>query len=507
MKKTTLLCVLDGLGLNPSTYGNAVAAANTPTLDELFKSAPHSTLTTHGELVGLPAGQMGNSEVGHLNMGAGRVVEQWLVLIARRLNREYLSTNANYQKFSEGLLTCRDIHLVGLFSDGGVHSNKDHLIQLIEILKDEFKGKIYLHLITDGRDVSPTRSLDQVRELEDLLRNQDQVQIASVCGRYHSMDRDMRWDRTEKAYRCYVCGEGQEAKKASDYIQTSYSQNIFDEFIEPAIINNAPSIAADSAVLFWNFRADRMRQLVSAICLEDFTGFARENSLPQKNHLLCFTDYEKDFGLNYLFEQTHITKSLGEVVADAGGKQIRIAETEKYPHVTYFFNGLSDEVNKEEYRSLQPSPRDVKTYDLKPEMSAHEVMEAVLNAIESANYDLIVVNFANCDMVGHTGVMEAAIKAVEYVDGCLGEILISLKAKDGQAVIIADHGNAEQMIKADGSPHTAHTTFPVPIILFNTNRNIKQLADACLADVAPTVLELMGLKQPTVMTGRSLLSN
>ncbi len=506
MKKTTLLCVLDGLGLNPDTYGNAVKAAKTPTLDELFKTSPNSTLTTHGELVGLPAGQMGNSEVGHLNIGAGRVIEQWLVLIARRLNQNYLNSNNHYQRFANGLLTARDIHLVGLFSDGGVHSNKDHLIQLIEILKEEFKGKIYLHLITDGRDVSPTRSLDQIRDLEDKLRNQNQVQIATVCGRYHSMDRDQRWDRTEKAYRCYVCGEGQEAKRASDFIQTSYSQDIFDEFIEPAIINNAPSIAADSAVLFWNFRADRMRQLVSALCLEDFAGFARENSLPQKERVLCFTEYEKDFGLNFLFEQQNVTHSLGEVVADAGLKQIRIAETEKYPHVTYFFNGLTDEINKEEYRSLQPSPRDVKTYDLKPEMSALEVKESVLNAISSETYDLIVVNFANCDMVGHTGVLEAAIKAVEYVDSCLGEILVELKAKNGQAVIIADHGNAEQMIKADGSPHTAHTTFPVPVILFNTNRNIKQLADACLGDVAPTVLELMGLKQPEVMTGRSLLA-
>lgn len=507
MKKPTLLCVLDGLGLNPDTFGNAVAAAKKPTLDELFAHSPNSTLTTHGELVGLPAGQMGNSEVGHLNIGAGRVVEQWLVLIARRLNATYLHTNAGYQQFQSGLLTARDIHLVGLFSDGGVHSHLEHLKLLLTLLKDEFKGKIYLHLITDGRDVSPTRSLDQVRELEDLLKNQDQIQIATVCGRYHAMDRDQRWERTEKAYRCYVCGEGLEAKKASDYIQTSYSQDIFDEFIEPAIINSCPGIGADSAVLFWNFRADRMRQLVSALCLENFAGFERENSLPQATRVLCFTDYEKEFNLPYIFEQQHITKSLGEVVADAGGRQIRIAETEKYPHVTYFFNGLSDDVNKEEYRSLQPSPRDVATYDLKPEMSALEVKTAVLDAINSELYDLIVVNFANCDMVGHTGILEAATHAVEYVDACLGEILGALKAKNGQAVIIADHGNAEQMIKADGSPHTAHTTFPVPVILYNTDRNIKQLPDACLADVAPTVLALMGLAQPEVMTGRSLLSN
>lgn len=492
-KNPALLCILDGLGLNPDTKGNAFALAKTPVLDNLLALCPHTTLTTHGEAVGLPEGQMGNSEVGHLNIGSGRVVEQWLLMISNALKSDFLDKSSSYQNFIKS-----DVHLIGLVSDGGVHSHINHLKLLLDKLEG-IANNIYLHIITDGRDVSPKRSLEQVQELEK--RN---ITIASVSGRYFAMDRDKRWDRTEKAYQAIVMANAPQHNSASDYIAACYEKGITDEFIEPAVIHKSP-VKENDSILFWNFRADRMRQIVSAICLKNFIAFKRAHYLPDRNHVLCFTAYEDDFNLPYLFSQIEITNSLGEIVSKAGLRQIRIAETEKYPHVTYFFNGLSDQTFKNEERKLIPSPRDVPTYDKKPEMSAIEVKDTCLDAIKSSDYDLIVLNFANCDMVGHTGVLEAAIKAVETVDTCLGEILEVLKEKNGQALIIADHGNAEQMIKSDGSPHTAHTIFPVPAILFNSEYTLQNNPDAALCDVAPTILKMMGLQIPEGMSGKVLI--
>lgn len=494
-----MLCILDGVGLNPRTEGNAVALAKKPTLDSLFKNYPNNTLTTFGERVGLPSGQMGNSEVGHLNIGAGRVIEQWLVRINRELEEKTFTQSAEWKK----LIDCKGkIHLIGLFSDGGVHSSSDHLYKLIEIFSALPKTNVVLHLITDGRDTPPQSALPLIKKLS-LPKN---VQIGTVCGRYFAMDRDTRWERVKKAYDAIVEGIGTRTESPSIDLQKSYDSGVTDEFLEPLIVGAYDGVQNEDYALFWNYREDRMRQIVRSLCIKDFNGFPR-SFIPFKERALCFTEYDGTFELPVLFHPIEITKTLGEVVSLAGKTQLRLAETEKYPHVTYFLNGGYETEYDGENRILIPSPRDVATYDLKPEMSAFGVTEALIKAIKEKKYDLIVVNFANGDMVGHSGKLDAAIKAVETVDACLGKALQALDEVDGGAIILADHGNCEQMIHyEDGSPHTAHTTHPVPVILYGKELAYKKLRqNGALCDIAPTVLECMKIEKPVQMTGNSLI--
>ena len=504
----TLLCVLDGLGLNPNPDGNAVALADTPCIDRLLRECPSSTLATSGERVGLPEGQFGNSEVGHLNLGAGRVVEQWLPRINRALAGDFLEQSPPYQAFIGNTRRSPALHLVGLFSDGGVHSHSDHLSLLLRRLTADFGGTIHLHLITDGRDTPPRRAGEQIKELAAALSALPRCRIATLSGRFYAMDRDKRWERTQKAYEAIVFGRGHAAARdPAHWIERSYESGVTDEFIEPAAFGYE-GVAPGDGVLFWNFRADRMRQIVPALCVEEFDGFQRDGAPPfTAARALAFTEYDPTFGLPYLFAEPEITNHLGDVVSRRGLRQLRVAETEKYAHVTYFFNGGVEAPYPGESRHLVPSPRDVRTYDRKPEMSAPEVTDKVVDALRSGDFDLIVLNFANCDMVGHSGVLEAAVKAVETVDGCLQRILDTLATVRGRAIILADHGNAEQMIHyEDRTPHTAHTLFPVPIILFGAGAaDFTLKSGGALCDVAPTVLELMGIPRPPEMSGSSLL--
>jgi 2,3-bisphosphoglycerate-independent phosphoglycerate mutase len=508
--KTTLLCILDGLGLNPNPEGNAVHLAKKPTLDALMTNSPHSSLVTFGERVGLPAGQMGNSEVGHLNIGAGREVEQWLLKISRGLAGPFLSDSKEYNTFIKAVDPTRSIHVVGLYSSGGVHSDCEHLKLLITRLSKDTSAKVILHLISDGRDVSPTSFHGDLTDLVSFIGQYPTCAIGSICGRFFAMDRDKRWERVAKAYDAIALGRGTIVGESPSYttllkfVKDSYATGLTDEFLEPAIATPHP-IEASDALLFWNFRADRMREIVGALACAEFPGFARSAPIPAPERVLCFTDYDSTFHLPYLFQQEEIKNHLGEVVAAAGLNQLRVAETEKYPHVTYFLNGGVEVPYTGEDRQMVPSPRDVKTYDLKPEMSAFGVTEIVVEGIRSGKYSLIVVNLANCDMVGHTGVVEAAIKAVETADTCLGQMLAALREVKGDALVIADHGNAEMMINyEDGTPHTAHTTFPVPVILVD-HTGVSALRDGgALCDVAPTVLKMMGLPQPKEMTGKAL---
>lgn len=503
---TTLVCVLDGCGLNPNEQANAVALANTPNLDSLLKSSPHTTLITHGERVGLPAGQMGNSEVGHLNIGAGRVVEQSLLKIARAFKQDRLSSSSPWINFIAASQSSPTLHVAGLYSDGGVHSHSEHLHLLLPRLRKEYKGQIALHLFTDGRDTSETAFGSQLPELLKLIEEIPNCLIATISGRYFAMDRDNRWDRVSRAYDAMVLSKGSKVSDPISAIQASYEQGIKDEFVEPMIVNPI-AIEPQDSVLCFNFRTDRMREIVSLICTETpINGVVRHKKIPAKEKVLCFTCYDAALALPVLFESDKIKNHLGEVVSNHGFTQLRVAETEKYPHVTYFLNGMEEAAFKGEERVLIPSPRDVKTYDLKPEMSANQITDEVLKAIESDKFRLIVVNFANCDMVGHSGNLSAAIKAVECVDFCVGRILESLKAHQGNAMFFADHGNAEQMINyEDGSPHTAHTTFPVPAILFGLPESYSLKDGGSLCDLAPTVLEIMGIEKPSEMTGTSLL--
>ena len=490
--------------MNPNPEGNAIRSAQTPVFDYLIKNFPNSTLITHGEAVGLPEGQMGNSEVGHLNIGAGRVVEQWLLRINRALSGNFLDSCKTYIEFRNQALKSTAMHLVGLFSDGGVHSHLEHLYLMLKRLKHDFSGEIYLHLITDGRDTSPNAAINYLEKLEEFIKEESRIKIATVLGRFYAMDRDKRWERTETAASAIMLSQGKYVTDLKAAINDSYKSGHTDEFIEPLVLNKRP-VSAGDCLLFWNFREDRMRQISEALSRQNFDGFSRDYRHLPKEQILCFTAYDHTLELPFIFENLAIENHLGAWISKKGLKQIRIAETEKYPHVTYFFNAGIEKAYAGEDRKLLPSPRDVKTYDLKPEMSAAAVCDAVLQAINSAKYDLVVVNFANCDMVGHTGVFAAAVKAVETVDKCLGKIIEALQRTGGKALIIADHGNAEQMINyEDGSPHTAHTKFPVPAILFGYDINTAVKGGASLQDVAPTILKMLGLEPPAEMTGKAI---
>jgi 2,3-bisphosphoglycerate-independent phosphoglycerate mutase len=490
----TFLIIIDGFGINPNQKGNSVALANKPFIDTLLTDYSKTTLTTFGKMVGLPEGQMGNSEVGHLNIGAGRVIKQSLVRISDELNPEYLHSSTEYKGFINS--KNNPIHLVGLVSDGGVHSHIDHLYKLIELLSNDTSSNIFLHLITDGRDTQPQSALSYIKELEKFIIKFTKVTIATISGRYYAMDRDTRWERTAKATDIML---GKKllttAATSEEYINQQYSLGLTDEFIEPIIIDSTGIISENDRIIFWNYRADRMRQLIA--------------TLPKAtNQILTFTEYNKELPFPVLFSSSDIKNYLGFVVANYGLKQLRAAETEKYPHVTYFLNGGNEIELAGEDRILVASPRDITTYDKKPEMSAFELTDKVIETLSNTSYDLGVINYANCDMVGHTGVLEAAIKAVETVDLCLRKIVTYLKEQNWNILIIADHGNCEQMIDyLTGTPHTAHTTFPVPCILISPDKDnkLKDSKNSCLADIAPTILELMGLPQPTEMTGKSLL--
>ncbi len=524
MKKTPhLLCILDGFGLNPRREGNAVAMAKTPVFSNLWDSQPHSTLTTFGTRVGLPEGQMGNSEVGHLNIGAGRVVEQWLTRISNALRRGDLQASVEWKHFLDVLSTKSKVHVMGLWSDGGVHSHSEHLYLLLKQLRADFQGSIVLHLFTDGRDTSPTRAGEQLQELETLVSELPGISIGSISGRYYAMDRDNRWERTEQAFRAVAGIECKERfSSAREAIERSYANRVTDEFLLPSQILSAtasPSqILPEDGLIFFNFREDRARQIIQSLCLQDFSGFKRPADFKpfSRDQTLCLTQYDETYQLPVLFPPQRIQQHLGQVVSSAGLTQLRTAETEKYPHVTYFLNGGEEQPFKGEDRLLLPSPRDVATYDLKPEMSAVAVTDRVVKAIQDGGYDLIVVNLANCDMVGHTGVVEAAVRAVETVDACLGRMIAAIETHQGVAIILADHGNAEMMIDYEtGEPHTAHTMFPVPVIVVDAaNGSGKPKAtpkhrlrdDGALCDIAPTLLALMKIPQPSEMTGRSLLA-
>ena len=508
-KKPTVLMILDGYGLNDRVEGNAVKEANTPVMDQLMAECPYVKGLASGMAVGLPEGQMGNSEVGHLNMGAGRIVYQELTRITKEIqDGDFFKNEALLHAVKNAKDNGTALHLFGLLSDGGVHSHITHLFGLLELAKREGLENVYVHCFLDGRDTPPQSGKGYVQELTDKLAELGVGKIATVMGRYYAMDRDNRWDRVERAYNALTKGIGIPAESGVAAVQNSYNNGKNDEFVEPAVVmeNGKPvaTIEDGDSVIFFNFRPDRAREITRAFCCDDFNGFAREKRI--QTTYVCFTDYDETIpNKEVAFHKVAITNTFGEFLAAHGLKQARIAETEKYAHVTFFFNGGVEEPNEGEDRILVKSPK-VATYDLKPEMSAPEVCEKLVDAIKSQKYDVIIINFANPDMVGHTGVEKAAIAAVETVDSCVGKAVAALKEVNGQMFICADHGNAEQLIDYEtGAPFTAHTTNPVPFILVNADPSYTLREGGCLADIAPTLIELMGMEQPKEMTGKSLL--
>lgn len=508
-KKPTVLMILDGFGLNDKHQANAVFEGKTPVIDGLMKDYPFVKGYASGLAVGLPEGQMGNSEVGHLNMGAGRIVYQELTRITKEIqdgdffkNEALLKGIANVKKNNSAL------HLYGLLSDGGVHSHNTHLYGLLELAKREGIKKVYVHCFMDGRDTAPTSGKGFIEELQQKMKEIGVGKIASVMGRYYVMDRDNRWERVEKAYRALTLGEGNKALDPLEAIQASYDADVTDEFVVPAVIqeNEKPvAVVQDKdTVIFYNFRPDRAREITRAFCADEFDGFDR--GARKDVTYICFTEYDVTIpNKEVAFHKVELKNTFGEYLAAHGKTQARIAETEKYAHVTFFFNGGVEEPNKGEDRILVNSPK-VATYDLKPEMSAYEVCDKLVEAIKSQKYDVIIINFANPDMVGHTGVESAAIAAVEAVDSCVGKAVEALKEVDGQMFLCADHGNAEQLVDYNtGEPFTAHTTNPVPFILINYDPAYTLKENGCLADIVPTLIEMMGMEQPEEMTGHSLL--
>lgn len=508
-KKPTVLMILDGYGLNDRVEGNAIKQANTPVMDKLMAEYPYVKGLASGMAVGLPEGQMGNSEVGHLNMGAGRIVYQELTRITKEIqDGDFFKNEALLHAVKNAKENGSALHLFGLLSDGGVHSHITHLFGLLELAKKEGLEKVYVHCFLDGRDTPPQSGKGYVQELTDKLAELGVGKIATVMGRYYAMDRDNRWDRVERAYNAITKGLGVSAESGVAAVQNSYNNGKNDEFVEPAVVmeNGKPvaTVQDGDSVIFFNFRPDRAREITRAFCCDDFDGFAREKRI--QTTYVCFTDYDETIpNKEVAFHKVAITNTFGEFLAAHSLKQARIAETEKYAHVTFFFNGGVEEPNEGEDRILVKSPK-VATYDLKPEMSAPEVCEKLVGAIKSQKYDVIIINFANPDMVGHTGVQKAAIQAIEVVDGCVGKAVDAIKEVNGQLFICADHGNAEQLIDYEtGAPFTAHTTNPVPFILVNADPSYTLREGGCLADIAPTLIELMGMEQPKEMTGKSLL--
>ena len=507
-KNLVMLMILDGLGLNENEQANAFKLANTPNLDRLMKRNPNTILHTSGLDVGLPEGQMGNSEVGHTNIGAGRIVYQELTRITRDIEMGDFFSNEELVKAVE---YCKKnnskLHLMGLLSDGGVHSHIRHLYGLLELAKRKDFEDVYIHCFLDGRDTPQASAENYIMDLQEKIEEKQVGKIATLIGRFYAMDRDKRWDRVEKAYKALVEGEGEHSINPVQAIEKSYQKEIFDEFVEPIVIVNKEDkpiakIEKNDVVIFFNFRPDRAREITRALVDKNFNEFETEKDL--NLYYVCFTEYDKTIpNVKIAFKPTKLTNTFGEYISKKGLKQLRIAETEKYAHVTFFFNGGEEKQYEGEDRILVPSPK-VKTYDMQPEMSAEEVTEKVVDAIESKKYDSIILNYANPDMVGHTGSLEAAIKAVEFVDKCVGKVEKAVLEVGGMLLITADHGNAEQMIDyKTGEPHTAHTTNPVPLIL--VGKDNVTLKEGKLADLAPTMLYLLGLKIPQEMEGKVLI--
>lgn len=508
-KKPTVLMILDGFGLNAKNEGNAVANAKKPNIDALMRDYPFVEGNASGLAVGLPDGQMGNSEVGHLNMGAGRIVYQELTRITKEIEDGVFFQN---EALLKGMKNVKDngsaLHLYGLLSDGGVHSHNTHLYGLLEMAKREGLTKVYVHCFLDGRDTAPTSGKGFVEELEAKMAEIGVGEIATINGRYYAMDRDNRWDRVEKAYRAMTEGVGETADSAVAAMEATYAKDVNDEFVVPVVIqkNGAPvaTIQDKDTIIFFNFRPDRAREITRAFCADDFDGFDR--GARKDVTYICFTEYDVTIpNKDVAFHKVELKNTFGQFLADNGKTQARIAETEKYAHVTFFFNGGVEEPNPGEDRILVNSPK-VATYDLQPQMSAYEVCDRLVEAIKSDKYDVIIINFANPDMVGHTGVQNAAIQAIEAVDECVGKAVTALKEVNGQMFLCADHGNAEQLVDYEtGAPFTAHTINPVPFILINADPSYGLREGGCLADIAPTLIELMGMEQPADMTGKSLL--
>ena len=509
-KKPTVLMILDGYGLNENPEGNAIAMAKTPVMDGLMKDYPFVKGNASGLAVGLPDGQMGNSEVGHMNMGAGRIVYQELTRITKEIqDGDFFENEALVKAVENAKAKDSALHLFGLVSDGGVHSHNTHIYGLLELAKRHGLTKVYVHCFLDGRDTPPTSGKDFVQELTDKMQEIGVGEVASVMGRYYAMDRDNRWDRVEKAYNALTKGEGNEAADGVSAIAASYAEGVNDEFVLPAVVKKdgkpVAVIQDGDSVIFFNFRPDRAREISRAFCCDEFDGFPREKRLNLT--YVCFTEYDATIPNKLVaFHKVELHNTFGEYLAAHNMTQVRIAETEKYAHVTFFFNGGVEEPNKGEDRILVKSPK-VATYDLQPEMSAPAVCDKLVEAIKSDKYDvIIIINFANPDMVGHTGVIPAAVQAIETVDGCVGRAVEAVKEAGGQMFICADHGNAEMMIDyKTGEPWTAHTTNPVPFILVNADPAYGLRENGCLADIIPTLIELMGMEQPKEMTGKSLL--
>jgi 2,3-bisphosphoglycerate-independent phosphoglycerate mutase len=505
-----MLMILDGWGENEEVEGNAVKQAHTPHLDQLLTTYPVTRLACSGQAVGLPDGIMGNSEVGHLNIGAGRIVYQDLMKIDMAIQNGSFQQNPVIGELFDTINTRRSaLHLMGLVSDGGVHSHIRHLLALLDLAKQSELPEVYVHAILDGRDTAPDSGVGFIRQLHAYMQENHYGVIATICGRYYAMDRDTRWDRTQKAFECYTQRVGVQAKHPVEAVKEAYQRGETDEFVKPVALcqpDGTPyaAIKEDDGILFFNFRADRARQITRAFTEDAFDAFKREQ-LPALSQYVCMTAYDEKFDLPVVFKRNKLSGILGEVISNAGLKQLRIAETEKYAHVTYFFNGGDEKPYLLEDRCLIPSPRDIPTYEYKPEMSAREVTQEVLSRIATNTYDLVVLNFANMDMVGHTGVLEAAIKACETLDGCIGQIVDAVQEKGGVILITADHGNAEKMLEKEGAVHTAHTHSPVRLILVDDSRQQARLKTGKLGDIAPTILQIMGIEKPPQMTGESLL--
>ncbi len=503
MRKPLALIIMDGFGLRDTDNGNAITFAKTPNLTRLFKENPTTQIGASGMDVGLPDGQMGNSEVGHTNIGAGRIVYQELTRITKSISDGDFFENA---AFLGAVENCRKnasaLHLMGLVSDGGVHSHNGHLYALLALAKKYGVEKVFVHCFMDGRDVPPTSGRDFIAELTQKMQEIGVGKIATVMGRYYAMDRDNRWDRVEKAYRAMVCAEGNQNKDAVKAMEASYEENVTDEFVIPTVCADDGKIAANDSVIFFNFRPDRAREITRTFVDPDFSGFVRPNGYFPL-YFVCMTQYDASMpGVQVAFKPQSLTNTFGEYISEKGLTQLRIAETEKYAHVTFFFNGGVETTYPGEDRALIDSPK-VATYDMQPQMSAYLVTDEVLRRIASDQYDVIILNFANCDMVGHTGVFDAAVKAVETVDTCVGKVVDAISVKGGVSLITADHGNADQMYEPDGSPFTAHTTNPVPFTVVGYDCKLRE--GGRLADIAPTMLELLGLPQPAEMTGTSII--
>ena len=503
-KKPVMLCILDGFGWVPDqTYGNAIVAAKKPNLDRLFAQYPHTTIGASGMDVGLPDGQMGNSEVGHTHIGAGRLVYQQLTLITKSIRDGSMRKNEVLVRNMKAAIDAgKAIHFMGLTGNGGVHSHIDHLFGLLDMAKDLGAKEIYVHCIMDGRDTDPHSGKEFLGEIQKKLSQLGVGKIATVVGRYYAMDRDNRWDRVEKAYAAFVYGEGEKFADPIAAIQASYDKDVTDEFVLPCITCEGGRVQAGDTIVFTNFRPDRAREITRAFADDAFTGFERKlGRIPVQ--YVCMAQYDATMpNVEVAYPPVPLTNVLGEYVAAHGKTQLRIAETEKYAHVTFFFNGGREAPFEGEDRCVIPSPK-VATYDLQPEMSAYLVAEECKKRIESGKYDMIILNFANCDMVGHTGIFDAAVKAVEAVDKAAGEVIDAVVAAGGAVLLTADHGNADKMYEPDGEPFTAHTTNPVPLLAINCG-DVKLREGGVLADLAPTLLQLMELPQPEEMTGKSL---